>query len=222
MRPLILVLSFVVFSIFVSAQCPTARYPVLRHPFKIKAVAAVDSGKGREGDYVEFQTMEPIYSQGGNVLFAKGTPVFGVVTLRKTRHFPLVNGRIELELEPLMTWNGDRVGIGIARYAGTREPIGSNHNLNRACKEQRDGCVAGRTNPAVSGVVTSVAGAGTSALGYVADKTVKFIAVSSFFALAKDGAELLNGTHAEIMQGEIFNMYISYDTSVCAPPKEGK
>src|SRR5262245_35785412 len=75
--------------------------------FKIKTVTGVSSATAREADYVEFKTMEKIYSDEPlpQVLFDKDTPIYGLVTLRKSRHFPLKRGKLELILEPLVNWN---------------------------------------------------------------------------------------------------------------------
>ena len=58
--------------------------------FKLEAVVGANSGTAREADYVEFKTMEKIYSTDNppRVLFDKGTSIFGLVTHRKKRQFP--------------------------------------------------------------------------------------------------------------------------------------
>src|ERR1044072_3640266 len=120
------------------AQTPTANspncteyggksVPILQpgtRKFKIKAVNGVSSKTAREADYVEFKTMEPIYSTGNPpvVLFAKDTPIYGFVIFRKSRHFPIRKGKLELRLEPLINWNGDDIQIAISRHGKFEDP----------------------------------------------------------------------------------------------------
>src|SRR6266498_43449 len=92
--------------------------------FKIKTIVGASSEKAREADYVEFKTMEKIYSTDNppRVLFDKDTSIFGVVTHRKSRHFPFRRGKIELRLEPLINWNGDEIQMAIFRYGNVKAP----------------------------------------------------------------------------------------------------
>ncbi|MBV9215393.1 MAG: hypothetical protein JO053_04380 [Acidobacteria bacterium] len=164
--------------------------------------------------------MESIYSKNGEELFPKETPIYGRVTLRRHRHFPLVSGKLEVVLEPLLTWNGQPVEIGIARSGKMKAALGSNRNVNRACGDPGSDCVAGRRNANVAAAVPAIAGAGTAAVASaVNDTNTKFIIVSSFFSVAKDVAELLNGTDAAIEAGEIFDLHVSAETTVCPVPK---
>src|SRR3982751_394872 len=105
-----------------SAQCRNGKKPVpilLKDSFKIKAVNGVSSATARIADFVEFKTMEPIYSNEGvpALIFDKDTPIYAVVTRRNHRHFPLVRGKLEIVLEPLLTWDNQRIEMAIERHS---------------------------------------------------------------------------------------------------------
>lgn len=191
--------------------------------FKIKAVVGVSSATAREADYVEFKTMENIYSTDTPpvVLFAKDTPVFGVVTLRKARHFPLRRGKLELILEPLINWNGDEIHIAIARHGPVNNPD-RRKRRNDPCKERRENCIAGRGNAAVAPLVPAIAAAGAGAVTAIAkDDDTEFIAATAFFTIAKEIGNLLNGTDVEVSKDEIFDLII-LTQQVCKMPEKPK
>lgn len=226
-----------------STQCRDKSEPIpilLKDSFKIKAANSVSSATARVADYVEFRTMEPIYSDGPYpaILFDKETPIYAVVTRRNHRHFPLVRGKLEIALEPLLTWDNKRIEMAIARHGKlTETETGSleqkemdkrNKRINKPCKVDRenrvrDNCVAGRGNAEVSIVVTAVAGASGAAVSALAkDDDTKFIAATSFFSIAKDLGNVLNGTDVGIGKDEIFNLRLKPGSSFCAMPKEAK
>ena len=94
---------------------------------------------------------------------------------------------------------------------------------NKPCEYERGNCVAGRRNSEVAPVVTAVAGAGGAAVvAFAKDDQTRFIAASSFFTLAKDLGNLLNGTDATIAAGEIFNMHFTGPLTVCLRPEDKK
>ena len=200
-----------------------------RNPFKIKAMSTVGSDTARVADYVEFQTMETIYSKEEfpTELFKPGQSIFAVVTRRKHRRFPLRGGKIEIALKPLVNWDGTEIQIGIRRHGSVRpEPNEAKHRA-KPCDTALDpaNCVAGRRNWKVSPVVGTVAGAvagGVAAFADDDDDALKFFAITSFFSMAKELAELLNGTDAEIKQGEIFDLYIDRGSVVCNRPEKDK
>jgi hypothetical protein len=224
---------FVMASVSASAQC---RYggtlmPIMQdRPFKIKAVVGVSSSTARVADYVEFRTMENIYSATDppKLLFGKDTPIYGVVTRRKHRHFPSVGGQLELELEPLINWDGTRVEIAIARHGpinqkkANEESKKERKSRNKPCKQDRDNCIAGRRNLSVAPVVPAVAATGAGAVAAIAkEEETRFIAATAFFSIAKELGDLLNGTDAEISKDEIFDMFISPESQrICIFPKE--
>lgn len=254
-----LLLSLLLFaSAATMAQCPDGSNPleILKndHPFKIQAVNGVTSSTARAADYVEFKTMENIYSKWippvpaipatrssketpeipatpPAVLFAKDTSIFGVVTRRKHRHFPFVGGKLELELEPLITWNRQEIQMGIARHGPIHNKAEADESdkerkaRNNPCKDidpKTHRCVAGRRNASVSPVVAAAAGAGSGVVTAVAgDSKTRFIAATAFFSLAKDVGDLLNGSDAEIAKEEIFDLYIT-TPSVCKMPEPPK
>ena len=215
------------------------RLPILYHPgqskFKIKAVAGVDSATAREADYVEFKTMENIYAAVPQpsaqplppiVLFPKETPIYAIVTHRKHRHFPLVRGQLELKLEPLTNWNGEEIEIAIARHGPVKSPDEPKRR-NDPCKKTEHpekNCVAGRGNAAVAPIVPSVAGASAVTVAALAKKDeTRFIAATAFFSIAKDVADVLNGTDVAVGAGEIFDLIVDSRTkTVCAAPPTPK
>jgi hypothetical protein len=252
MKYLLLLVSVFVFATVASAQssgyylpppriaptpCMDGTEPIrilLKDSYKIKAMNSVSSETARVADYVEFKTMEPIYSVGPYpaILFEKDTPIYAVVTRRNHRHFPLVRGKLEIALEPLMTWDNRRIEMAIARYGllkGTETGFRDqkdldkrNKGINKPCKiDTTTDCVAGRGNAAVSVVVTAIAGASGAAVSAVAkDDDTKFIAATSFFSVAKDLGNLLNGTDVGIAKDEIFNLTLKKDSAaVCKVPK---
>ena len=244
MRYLILV-SFFAFATVASAQggyyppptCRDKSTPVpilLKDSFKIKAANSVSSETARVADYVEFTTMEPIYSdeESPAIVFEKGTSIYAVVTRRKHRHFPLVRGKLEIALEPLLTWDNKRIEMAISRYGNltgreTGRPLDPkdlnerNKRINKPCKIDAPNCVAGRGNAAVSVVVTAVAGASGAAVSALAkDDDTKFIAATSFFSIAKDLGNLLNGTDVGISKDEIFNLTLHPTSKFCKIPKK--
>lgn len=190
--------------------------------FKIKAVNGVSSKTAREADYVEFKTMEPIYSSGNPpvVLFPKETPIYGLVTLRKSRHFPLRRGKLELQLERLVNWNGDEIEIAISRH-GPLVPIDRPKQRNDACETPRKNCVKGRGNAEVGILVPAVAAAAGGALAALADEEeTTLIAATALFSVAKELGNLLNGTDLEIAKDEIFDLTIeAKQQTVCAMPE---
>ena len=189
--------------------------------FKIKVANGVSSKTAREADYVEFRTMEPIYSTGNPpvVLFAKDTPIYGLVTRRKSRHFPLRRGKLELQLERLVNWNGDEIEIAISRH-GPLVPIDRPKQRNDACKPGGNNCVAGRGNAEVGILVPAVAaGAGGAVAALADEEETTFIAATAFFSVAKELGNLLNGTDVEIAKDEIFDLTIdAKQQTVCAMP----
>lgn len=221
------------------AQCEYGSTKVELFPkdrkYKIKAVLGVSSATARVADYVEFKTLENIYVledevRGENkvkvvkVLFAKDTPIFGVVTRRKHRHFPFVGGKIEIELEPLQNWDGNLIQLAVYR----REPFKESSlktkedtkEINQACKDKRDGCVAGRRNASVAPIVPAVATAASGVVAAVAkDDETRFIAATAFFTIAKEVGNLLNGTDAEIAKDEVFDMKLRLNgVNLCRLP----
>jgi hypothetical protein len=207
--------------------------PILQKPsFKIKAANSVNSATARVADYVEFTTMEPIYSNEDypTILFDKGTSIYAVVTRREHRHFPMVRGKLEIALEPLMGWDNRRIEMAITRHGElTRNETGRvsqeelhkrNKGINKPCKVDPHNCVAARGNAEVSLLVTAVAGGAGAAVSSVAkDDDTKFIAATSFFSIAKDLGNLLNGTDVGIVKDEIFNLQLKADSDFCAIPK---
>jgi len=198
--------------------------------FKIKAAGTVSSETAREADYVEFRLMQDIYSVGADktatVAFPKETPVFGVVTFRRSRHFPVVRGKLELQLEPLVNWNGERIELAIARHGPIRRSEAETKNdrkqRNDPCKKTDNpyqNCVAGRGNAQVSALVTALAGAGTAAVTSLSkEEETRFIAATAFFNVAKDLANLLNGTDVQVSKDEVFDLVLG-TTSVCVLKK---
>lgn len=252
MKYLLLVL-FLAFATFANAQqsgyylplprvsntCRDGSKPVpilLKDYFKIKVATGVSSETARAADYVEFKTMEPIYYWDKDypvILFDKDTAIYAVVTRRNHRHFPLVGGKLEIALEPLLTWDNRRIEIAILRHGELTEtdtgPLSQkeldkrNRGVNKPCKANDHNCVAGRGNASVSVVVTAIAGASGAAVSSIAkDDETKFIAATSFFSIAKDLGNLLNGTDVGIGKDEILNLHIKPGSAVCIMPKEPK
>ena len=219
-----------------TTQCRDGSKPIpilLKDSFKIKAANSVNSGTAKVADYVEFRTMEPIYTDEPHpeILFGENTAIYAVVTRRKHRHFPLVRGKLEIALEPLLTWDNKQIHMAIARHGELKEAETGrlsqkdlderNKGINKPCKVNTHNCVAGRGNAEVSVVVTAVAGASGAAVSSVAeDDDTKFIAATSFFSIAKDLANLLNGTDVGITKDEIFNLKLRQDSHFCKMPKK--
>lgn len=204
--------------------------PILtRNPFKIRAKSKVSSETARVADYIEFQTMEKIYSKlpFPKELFPVGTSIYAVVTWRKHRSFPFRGGKIEIALEPLVNWDGTQIQMGIRRRGTVRpEPNEAKHRL-KPCDKALNGenCVAGRRDPKVAPVVATIAGSAAGAVGAFADDdddALKFFAATTFFSMAKELADLLNGTDAEIKENEIFDLYIDHGSVVCSLPEKPK
>lgn len=196
--------------------------------FKIKAVGGVSSKTAREADYVEFKTMEKIYAAGGPpiLLFDKDTPIYAVVTRRKSRRFPFRRGELELELQQLVNWNGDKIDIAISRHG----PLARNDRpkqRNDPCgpkepRTEKHNCVAGRGNAEVAILVPTVAAAAGGVVTAVADDDdSEFIAATAFFSIAKELGNLLNGTDVEISKDEIFDLtFDAKHQTVCAMPSK--
>jgi hypothetical protein len=198
-----------------------------RNRFNIKAQSTVTSETARIADYVEFKTMENIYSaeEYPTVVFKEGTSIFAVVTWRKHRRFPLRGGKIEIALEPLVGWDGTTVEMGIRRHGRVRPEINEEKRRADPCYKALDkkNCVAGRRDPKVAPVVAVVAGSAVAAVGaFAEDKDLRFFAATTLFSMAKDLADLLNGTDAEIKQNEIFDLYIDPGSYVCSVPEKEK
>ena len=203
------------------------RRTILKSPdrrFKIKSVVGANSGTAREADYVEFKTMEKIYSTDNpaRVLFDKDTPIFGFVTHRKKRQFPFRRGQIELRLEPLINWNGERIEMAILRHGPFKTPDKPERRNDPCKKTDRPGhnCVAGRGNAPVAPIITSVAGVATGAVAGIAkEEETRFLAATTFFSLAKELGNVLAGTDVEVAKDEIFDLVIE-TRSVCAFPEK--
>jgi hypothetical protein len=208
------------------------RRTILKSPgrrFKIKAVVGASSATAREADYVEFKTMEKIYSidKPAIVLFEKETPIFGFVTHRKKRRVPFKRGQIELRLEPLVNWNGEEIQMAILRH-GPFKTADKAERRNDPCKrtDRPDhNCIAGRGNAPVAPIITSVAGVAVGTVAAIAkEEETRFIAATSFFSLAKELGNVVSGTDVEVAKDEIFDLIIETPT-VCAlpvPPKKEK
>ena len=202
------------------------RVAIMKFPerrFKIKAVVGANSATAREADYVEFKTMEKIYSIESPpvVLFDKDTPIFGYVTHRKKRQFPRNHGEIELRLEPLINWNGDRIEMAILRHGPVKSPD-KPERRNDPCEYTREpgqNCVAGKGISPVAPIITSIAGVATGTVAAIAkDEETRFIAATTFFSLAKELGNILAGNDVEVGKDEIFDLVIE-TASVCAFPK---
>ncbi len=196
-----------------------------RNPFKIKLAKTVSSENGRVGDYLEFKTMEPIYSVDDypQELFPSGTSIFAIVTWRKHRGFPFRGGQLEIALEPLLNWDGGRVEIGIKRHGVVRDDLDDTRLRSKPCNYglRSENCIAGRRDARVAPVVTAVAGASSVAVGSIADDDkTRFIAATAFFSIAKELGDLLNGTDAALGENEIFDLYIAPGSKVCVLPKK--
>lgn len=208
---------------------------LFRDSYKIKVVTGSSSSSARIGDYVEFKTMEPIYTDDSVPLeaFPANTPIYAVVTRRETRHFPLVRGKLEIGLEPLLTWDNQKIEMGIKRHdpltmsetgLSETELARRNRRASKPCQPydpNRSNCVAGRGDATVSVVVTAIAGgAGTAVSALAKNDETRFIAATSFFQVAKDLGNLLNGTDVDINKDEIFELVLLEDTKVCMLPKK--
>lgn len=202
------------------------RVNILKSPgrrFKIKAVVGASSATAREADYVEFKTMEKIYSTDNppKVLFDKDTSIFGYVTHRKKRQVPFRRGQIELQLEPLINWNGDIIEMAILRH-GPFKKDDKPERRNDPCKRTETpghNCVAGRGNAPVAPIITSVAGVASGTVAAIAkEEETRFIAATTFFSLAKELGNVLAGTDVEVAKDEIFDLIIE-TPHVCALPE---
>ncbi len=216
-----------------TTTCPWSNstpVPILtRNPFKIKAASTVSSENARVADYIEFQTMESIYSKEiyPTELFKPGQSIFGIVTWRKHRSFPVRGGKIEIALKPLVNWDGTEIQMGIKRHGSVRPEPNEAKRRSKPCDKALDpaNCVAGRRNWKVSPVVGTIAGAAAGTVGVLADDDdddLRFFAATTFFSMAKELAELLNGQDADIKQGEIFDLYIDRGSVVCSRPEKDK
>lgn len=196
-----------------------------RKPFKIKAQSTVSSETARIADYVEFKTMEDIYSAAEypTVVFKESTSIFAVVTWRKHRRFPFRGGNIEIALKPLVGWDGTEVQMGIRRHGRVR-PDDKKRRVDPCDKAlNKKNCVAGRRDPKVAPVGGVIAGSSVAAVGaFAEDKDLRFFAATTLFSMAKDLADLLNGTDAEIKQNEIFDLYIDAGSFICSIPAKDK
>jgi hypothetical protein len=218
-RFILLATSVFVFGINASGQNCSI---LIKNPYKIKAVHGVSSSTARVADYVEFVTMEDIYSdqsgpcKGGQVLIPKATPAYGVVTRRKHRHFPFVGGKLEVNLENMKAWDGTQIKVVISRHASLGK------GSSKPCKNPTENCVAGRRNASVAPIVPAIAGSGSAVIAAVADDTAaRVIAAAALFTLASQESigNLLNGTDAEIAKDEIFDMHIIPPTTIPPLPK---
>jgi hypothetical protein len=216
--------------------CKDEKEILFRKPYKIKVVTGTSSATARVADYVEFNTMEPIYTmeEFPQEAFPKNTSIYAVVTRRETRRFPLVRGKLEIALEPLLTWDNRKIEMGIARHpdltpseAGLseKELARRNKRVSKPCQPydpQRSNCVAGRGDAAVSAAVTAIAGGAGTAISFVPkNNDTTFIAATSFFQVAKDLGNLLAGTDVEISKDAIFDLVLLEHTKVCMIPKKG-
>lgn len=220
MKPLLLVaVSLFSLSVSVSGQSCTI---LATEAFKIKLAQTVSSASARESDYVEFVTLEDIYSVGTEecktqVLIPKGTSVFGVVTRRKHRHFPFVGGKLEVKLEDLKVWDGRRIHISIARHPSM------GNDPPKPCKDAASNCLAGRRNATVAPIVPATATTGSAIVAAVArSSTTRVLAATALFSLTAQGGigDLLNGTDAQLTKDEVFDMQIAPGSAMTPPPKK--
>ncbi len=202
----------------------------LRNPYKIKLAQTISSSTARVSDFVEFTTLEDIYSVKtdvcpARVLLAKGTSVFGVVTLGKHRHFPFVGGKLEVRLVAIKTWDGDKINVEISRYLPPNlhedEELAKEGRRN-SCEELTVNCVRGRRNTVVAPLVPGTATVtGTAVTAVVArELTTKVILATTFLTLASQPnvGELLNGTDAQLSKDDVYNMEIIGPASATVPP----
>jgi hypothetical protein len=222
MKKFILLASFTVLAFIVEAsgQCDIDS----SRPFKIKLTRTVSSATARASDYVEFTTLEDIYSVGGNdcatpqVLIPKETSVFGYVKKSKHRHFPFVNGSLEVQLEPLINWDGHPIIISVVR----RTPV-PNEKAPKPCKTVPTNCLAGRKNPSVAPVVAGIAAAGAAVVTAVAGSSAtRIVAATGFFTLLSqsDVAQILNGADAGLDENEVFDLVIAAHQIMKPAPKK--
>lgn len=206
-------------------------YILKNHLFKIKALGGVSSSTARVADYVEFATMDDIYSYSTmtppKIMFKKGTSIYGLVIRRKHRHFPVVGGKLELELQPMLNWDGEPIQLAIARHGPVVTPEKESlkdRGRNDPCRTDRKNCVAGRQNASVAPVVPAIGAAGSGVVAARAkDDATRFIAASALFTiLSKDSVgDLLSGTDAQISKDEIFDMTVQ-SPPICELPPQPK
>lgn len=204
--------------------CGKEKFDILiKNPYKIKVEQAVSSSTARRDDYVQFTTLEDVYSVAElncptKVLIEKGTSIYGRVVIRKHRHFPLVNGRLEIKLLPIKTWDATLVHVDLRRH------LSDGNNWKDTCKSLKDSrkegnCIAGRRNAVVAPIVPAIAATGGGAVSLIAeDTTSKVLGATAFFTLAEKVGDLLNGTDAALGAGEILDMYIRGDETKPIPP----
>ncbi|MCU1267990.1 MAG: hypothetical protein JWM21_4308 [Acidobacteria bacterium] len=208
-------------------SCPDGRLLAIRiqNPYKIKAAGTVTSSTARPDDYVEFTTMEDIYSIAedgckAQVLIPKGTSLFGFVELRKHRHFPLVDGKLTVRLRPYKAWDGETVDLSISRKNPRRNDCVPGTRKGKNLATPPENCIAGRANANVAALVPAAAAMGTAILAAVAKTTAgKILAATALFTIVaqQNVGDLLNGTDAQINKDEVFDVEIVKPVKIPAP-----
>jgi hypothetical protein len=196
--------------------------------YKIKSVGTVTSSTARPSDYVEFTTMEDVYSEPegpcpAQVMIPKGTSVFGIVVDRKHRHFPFTNGKLTVQLVPYNTWDNQNITLSISRKDPLRNDCEAGKRKAGASAPQGN-CVAGRANANVAAVIPATAAGGTAVLGALSDTpTGRIIAATALFAIIsqQNVGDLVNGTDAQIAKDEVFDMKIDGPVKIVPPPAGG-
>lgn len=214
--------------------------------FKVKASSTISSANTREGDFVGFEVAEEVRSsviqsfQRGRVVISKALPAFGVVIKRKHRHFPMVNGKLNVSLGAVRANDGTPVPIFIDRFKcpgclhclfeksqkcenvcpWSKDPKGGQPDLR--CGEANPSVYLQYQNPYVSGradrnVAVVVQALAATALAFVKEgrdnATEKAFIL---FTLANQAGigELLNGTDAQIQANDVFDAYVLQDTDI--------
>lgn len=213
--------------------------------FKVKASKTVSSKTTRQGDFVGFELAQDVRSsvdpirpfQRGRIVIQKASPAFGVVLERKHRHFPFVNGKLNVSLGAVTAIDGTLVPVYIDRFkcpeclsclfrhgktcdahCNFAQPISGKRSTVCNSDVERQ-YVSGRADRDVAPVIGAIA---ATALAFVDkgkdDPTLK--AYLLFTLVDQTGIpELLAGTDAEIREGEIFEAYVTSDTSIVIEAK---
>jgi hypothetical protein len=214
--------------------------------FKVKASSKISSSTAREGDFVGFvvaqdvrSSIDPNYAlyQRGRIIIAKDSLAFGIVLERKHRHFPFVNGKLNISLGAVTASDGTVIPVYIDRFKCPRclqclikegkscdavcsfSPYKSDKRSTICNTDVAPQYVSGRADRNVAPVIQALALTALAFVGKRDDPSVRTIAL---FTLASQVgiAELLNGTDAEIQAGDVFEAYVTARTDVIITAKK--
>jgi hypothetical protein len=202
---------------------------------KVKFAKALTSGIVRNGDYVELDTLEDVFSTISDsgmprIVIPKGTAVFGIVSDRERRFAGFKHGKFKVYLDTVRAVDGTTINVSISRpqinipkpdfNLSTKErnaltDSDKERNAKNSCLTKGNKlCIAGRvyTSTIVGNLPAALLTAATAGLLTVVKDSKTRIAAEvtlvNTLSSQQGLSAIVNGTDQIIDAGEIFDVEV--------------